>query len=629
MSMSNFKLSQPQRVVLKTLSAVFLAGTVAGCSSDLSRFSYYQAVNGDGLTTASVKTPHAGSLAPVGVGTQSFPGDARQPIRNSVQQVASAAPQQAYPGDIYSPAQNSAPLYTASIPTNQPVVNQPTTRLPATPLMVQRPIVTAPIVSQPIAAAVPVIKQPLEAPKRTPLVDRVRNALAQKKKQSLENTVQSAPVQTAAVQTAAVQRMPIIRPIAQPNVDTQIVAGAIASNTASSNIAATNIVPMAPDPMVTGSVPNKTKVSRGGWSTANGARVTLREGETVYNLSRRYGVPAAEILDANDIRDSRSLKVGQSLIIPTYIYSQAATVSAPDNDQLTKAAFSHKGSRTLFPKGAAAPVPASRIDTAMLAPTSPAPTSAVSTSPLDTSKPVRQAAPSTAHTISAGQYTVASGDTLNRIAYKNGVTVTALKAANNIKTSNISIGQKLVIPSKSFKSLAPDRTTTASVTKVDPKKTVSTPVTASTSTKNDKITETAKVDSNVAAPAKTGISKLRWPAKGQIASSFGGKTDDGKRNDGLDILMPEGSAVKAAENGVVIYASNGLKGYGNTVLVRHDGDIVTVYAHAKSLNVKRGDKVQRGQVIAQSGMTGSAKRPKLHFEVRKNATPQNPITFLE
>ena len=100
-------------------------------------------------------------------------------------------------------------------------------------------------------------------------------------------------------------------------------------------------------------------------------------------------------------------------------------------------------------------------------------------------------------------------------------------------------------------------------------------------------------------------------------------------HDYVAIPMPEGSDVKAAENGVVIYASNGLKGYGNTVLVRHDGDIVTVYAHAKSLNVKRGDKVQRGQVIAQSGMTGSAKRPKLHFEVRKNATPQNPIKFLE
>lgn len=601
MSMSNFKLSQPPKVVLKTLSAVFLAGTVAGCSSDLSRFSYYQAVNGDGLTTASVKTPHSGSLAPVGVGAQSFPGDNRQPVRNSVQHVVSAAPQQAYPGDVLSPTQNSAPLYTASIPTSQPVV-----RRPATPLIVQKPVVSAPIIRQPIAAA-PIVTQPLDQPKRTPLVDRVRKALTQKKKQTLESTVES----------ASVQRMPVIRPIAQPDVDTQIVTGAIASNTNS----ATNIVPMAPDPMVTGSIPDKTTVSRGGWSTANGASVTLGEGETVYNLSRRYGVPAAEILNANNIRDSRSLKVGQKLLIPTYVYSQGATVSAPDIDPLTKSAYSHKGSRTLFPKGSAAPIPVNRIDTAMLAPSS---------SPLDRSKPVRQAAPNTANAAATDHYTVASGDTLNRIAYKTGVTVAALKSVNNIKTSNIRIGQKLIIPSKTYKSLAPDQTTTASVTKVDTNKVVTSPVSAGTSsTKKDKITETAKVDSNVTAPAKTGIGKLRWPAKGQIASSFGGKTDDGKRNDGLDILMPEGSSVKAAENGVVIYASNGLKGYGNTVLVRHDGDIVTVYAHAKSLNVKRGDKVQRGQVIAQSGMTGSAKRPKLHFEVRKNATPQNPIKFLE
>ena len=575
-------------VVLKTLSAVFLAGTVAGCSSDLTRFSYYQALSGDDLTTASVKTPHSGSLAPVGVGAQSFPGDTRQPVRNSVQPIASAAPQQAYPGDVYAPAQSATPLYTASIPTNQPVVSTP---------IVREPITTASVATQPV-----------ETPKRTPLVERVRAALTKKKQQSLETTVES----------ASVQKMPIIRPITQPDVDTQIVTGAVAPAAASNPV---NIVPMAPDPMVTGSIPDKAKVSRGGWSTQNGTRVTLGEGETVYNLSRRYGVPAAEILDANGIRDSRTLKVGQTLIIPTYVYSQAATVSAPDNDPLTKSAYSHSGSRTLFPSGSAAPIPVSRVETASLT---------QSPSPLDTSKPVRQAAPSTTNTIGSDQYTVVSGDTLNRIAYKHGVTVEALKAANNIKTSNIRIGQKLVVPSKVYENLAPDQTTTASVTKVETKKVTTTPVTASTSSSNnDKITETAKVDSDVAAPAKTGIGKLRWPAKGQIASSFGGKTDDGKRNDGLDILLPEGTAVKAAENGVVIYASNGLKGYGNTVLVRHDGDIVTVYAHAKSLNVKRGDKVQRGQVIAQSGMTGSAKRPKLHFEVRKNATPQNPITFLE
>ena len=108
-----------------------------------------------------------------------------------------------------------------------------------------------------------------------------------------------------------------------------------------------------------------------------------------------------------------------------------------------------------------------------------------------------------------------------------------------------------------------------------------------------------------------------------------GQNVEGNRNDGINISVPEGTPIKAAENGVVIYAGNGLKQLGNTVLVRHDDGKVTVYGHAGSLNVSRGQKVTRGQAIATSGMSGDAKRPQVHFEVRKDATPVNPITFLE
>ena len=80
---------------------------------------------------------------------------------------------------------------------------------------------------------------------------------------------------------------------------------------------------------------------------------------------------------------------------------------------------------------------------------------------------------------------------------------------------------------------------------------------------------------------------------------------------------------------MVIYAGNGLEKLGNTVLIRHSDGKVTVYAHLKSIDVNRGDKVNRGQVVADSGMSGSASRPKLHFEVRKNSAPVNPMTFLE
>jgi len=137
-----------------------------------------------------------------------------------------------------------------------------------------------------------------------------------------------------------------------------------------------------------------------------------------------------------------------------------------------------------------------------------------------------------------------------------------------------------------------------------------------------------KSDVTTAAPQSTGIGKYRWPVNGAVIAGFG-QNVEGSRNDGINISVPEGTPIKAAENGVVIYAGNGLKQLGNTVLVRHDDGKVTVYGHAGSLSVSRGQKVTRGQTIASSGMSGDAKRPQVHFEVRKDATPVNPITFLE
>ena len=127
---------------------------------------------------------------------------------------------------------------------------------------------------------------------------------------------------------------------------------------------------------------------------------------------------------------------------------------------------------------------------------------------------------------------------------------------------------------------------------------------------------------------KKGRSKYRWPVRGAVVAGYGANVD-GNRNDGIDISVPEGTPIKAAENGVVIYSGSSLKELGNAVLVRHDDGTVTVYGHAGDLNVQRGQKVQRGQTLASSGMSGNTSRPKVHFEVRKNATPVDPLTFLE
>lgn len=117
--------------------------------------------------------------------------------------------------------------------------------------------------------------------------------------------------------------------------------------------------------------------------------------------------------------------------------------------------------------------------------------------------------------------------------------------------------------------------------------------------------------------------EFRWPARGRITEGYRRGT-----NDGINISLPEGTAVKAAEAGVVVYAGNEVRGYGNLVLIRHPNGFVTAYANNGELDVKRGEVVRRGQVIAKSGETGNATSPQLHFEVRKGSTPVDPTQYL-
>lgn len=230
-----------------------------------------------------------------------------------------------------------------------------------------------------------------------------------------------------------------------------------------------------------------------------------------------------------------------------------------------------------------------------------------------------------------GSYTVQPGDTVTAIARKTGVSAAALKSANGMTDGLIRVGQKLTIPAASgvqtasakpaavdpapAKSPAPVQKATEQVTGYTPPR------------KTEKVIEDAEQQAAIA-PDSTGIGRMRWPVRGRIISGYGARSG-GKANDGIDISVPEGTSVKAAENGVVIYAGDGLKEFGNTVLVRHEDGLVTVYGHASELKVARGDKVKRGQELARSGMSGSAETPKLHFEVRKNSAPVDPSKFLE
>ena len=113
----------------------------------------------------------------------------------------------------------------------------------------------------------------------------------------------------------------------------------------------------------------------------------------------------------------------------------------------------------------------------------------------------------------------------------------------------------------------------------------------------------------------------------KVITAYGAKAN-GKANDGINLAVPEGTPVKAADDGVVAYSGNELKGYGNLVLVRHSNGYVTAYAHASELLVKRGDTIKRGQIIAKSGQSGEVGSPQLHFEIRKGSSPVDPLQFL-
>jgi murein DD-endopeptidase MepM/ murein hydrolase activator NlpD len=127
-------------------------------------------------------------------------------------------------------------------------------------------------------------------------------------------------------------------------------------------------------------------------------------------------------------------------------------------------------------------------------------------------------------------------------------------------------------------------------------------------------------------PPRSGRSFL-WPVQGDILGKYG-LTAGGTQNDGINIKAAEGTPVVAADAGTVAYAGNELRGYGNLILIKHADGWMTAYAHNSKLLVTRGQKVQRGQVIARVGASGAVTEPQLHFEVRRGSRALDPMDYL-
>ncbi|MBN2720403.1 MAG: peptidoglycan DD-metalloendopeptidase family protein [Proteobacteria bacterium] len=119
---------------------------------------------------------------------------------------------------------------------------------------------------------------------------------------------------------------------------------------------------------------------------------------------------------------------------------------------------------------------------------------------------------------------------------------------------------------------------------------------------------------------------VEWPLKARLTSKFGMRGS--RMHEGIDLAAPTGTPVRAAAPGKVVYCGSGMRGYGKVVVLKHEREFSTVYAHNSALNVKRGDMVEKGQIIARVGSTGRSTGPHLHFEVRRRGVAEDPLTHL-
>jgi murein DD-endopeptidase MepM/ murein hydrolase activator NlpD len=322
----------------------------------------------------------------------------------------------------------------------------------------------------------------------------------------------------------------------------------------------------------TGTVaPRSVAAAHGGG--LGGTTIIVGTSDTLDTLAHRYHVSAAAILQANGYKGPRALSPGQQLIIPR----QAAVAAAP----------------------------------ALAAPAT---------------KPIAASAAPSVHVVN-------HGDTLLSIARRNHVSVAKLAKANSLDPrAKLKLGTKLTVPAAKTAAAAPAaQPALAAAQPVAPQATKMAAGGPQQSARLAQATPTpadSSIEPAVKAPEATGaLPTFRWPVRGKVITSYGAKTN-GKANDGINLAVPEGTPVKAAEDGVVAYSGNELKGYGNLVLVRHSNGYVTAYAHASELLVKRGDTIKRGQIIAKSGQSGEVGSPQLHFEIRKGSSPVDPLQFL-
>jgi len=328
--------------------------------------------------------------------------------------------------------------------------------------------------------------------------------------------------------------------------------------------------PPAPAPArdVTGSIAHKPHP---GWNWDGGTAIMVGRGETAESLASKYGVPASAIIEANGLHGPRDIRPGQRLVIPKYNHTVAAA-----------------------PHHHATP-------------------------------------PTEASATKANVHVIARGETLMSLSRRYHKPVAQIAAANNISPqTHLKIGDRIFIPGQmvASRSVVPPAPAAPKVQAPQAQPPAPHPVVTAEAAPAARVAVSGTQATAAAAPTPAAKAlTFRWPVRGRVIATFG-QRPNGQRNDGIDLAVPQGTDVRAAEDGIVAYAGNELKGYGNLILIRHENGFVTAYANTSEILVKRNDRVHRGQVIAKSGQTGGVQVPQLHFEIRKGSSPVDPSQYL-
>ncbi|CCG41070.1 peptidoglycan DD-metalloendopeptidase family protein [Magnetospirillum molischianum] len=368
----------------------------------------------------------------------------------------------------------------------------------------------------------------------------------------------------------------------------------------------------------------RAPVTKGPSGSAQSQRplsVTVVAGDTVYSIARRYNLSVRDLLDANRLEPPYQLNPGQVLRLPgggtDYVVQKGDTLlglarrfkvdfnSLAATNNKTPPYVVRVGEHLTLPGGDRGGDPSPSVSTASTSPQAPA--QQVQT---QSSQVVPTSSPPPSPSSSPGRLVIAS-------PHAEGGSPAVLPPPPRDTLANV--------PSSSSAGGASAPSSSSSSAQVPLQPPLSAPTPASTPTP----AQTAAVAPVEATPPARSSGAFLWPVKGEVVAEFGPLPGKGQHNDGINIAVPRGTQVKAAENGVVVYVGNELKGFGNLLLIKHADGWMTAYAHTEQMKVRRGDRVRRGQIIATVGSSGNAAQPQLHFEIRRGTEAVNPLEHLQ